>query len=425
MHMDIKNSERGTALRVLENVLEGRAFSNIALRKAFRANQHLGKKNRAFVSEIVYTTIRNLIQIDFIINHFTKIETCKMEPAIRNLLRLSVCQMRFMDKVPSYAAVNEAVELARAVGHAGLSGFVNGVLRNVARNPKKPHIGSDDLGLLYSCPKELLDELQALGPGLEEFLKNCQTTPPVTVFPNTTIISLQELAKVLEGEEIETEALDSCLIVKGTGDISMLDSFKSGLFFVMDPGAYHPVMALELKPGETLVDLCAAPGGKSFAAACIMQNEGVIEAYDISRHKVSLIVQGKRRLGLRIIGAAYGDALKYEPRREAYADAVLVDAPCSGLGTLRKHPEIKYRFAKKDIKMHAEKQILLLKKAVRLLKPGGRLVYSTCTITKQENMEVAIELEKSSKISLLETFQIMPGKTTDGFFVAKFTKNLV
>ena len=422
--MDIKNTERGTALKVIDNVLEGGAYSNIALRKAFKANQCLDKKNRAFVSEIVYTTVRNLIQIDYVINHFSKIEICKMEPMIRSLLRLSVCQMRFMDKVPPYAAVNEAVELARVVGHAGLSGFVNGVLRNMARNPKRPQIPKDDWGLLYSFPKELLDELQVLGPDLEGFLKNCQTPPPVTVFPNTTRVSLEELAKVLENENIETQALESCLIVKGTGDMTVLDSFRSGLFFVMDPGAYHAVLALDLRPGETLADLCAAPGGKSFAAACIMRNEGDIFAFDVSKHKVGLILQGKRRLGLGMIAAAHGDVLS-APKREAFADAVLLDAPCSGLGTLRKHPEIKYRFAKKDINVHAKKQIAMLRNAARCLKPGGRLVYSTCTVTKEENQDVASELEKSSGINLLEAYQIMPAKTNDGFFVAKFVKNLV
>ena len=423
--MDIKNSERGTALMVLGDVLDGGAFSNIALRKAFRSSHNLDKKNRAFVSEIVYTTIRNLIQIDYIINHFTKIETSKMEPAIRNLLRISVCQMRFMDKVPSYAAVNEAVELARAAGHADLSGFVNGVLRNIVRNPKKPHIKKDDLGILYSCPKELLNELLALGPELREFLKNCQTPPPVTVFPNTEKISLEELAAVFADEDIKSEALDSCLIVEGTGDISSLDSFKSGLFFVMDPGAYHPVKTLGPNPGETLIDLAAAPGGKSFACACLMKNRGEILAYDIHPHKIKLIEQGSKRLGLSIIEANEGDALVFNPKLEERADAVLLDAPCSGLGTLRKHPEIKYRFAKKDIKALANKQILMLQTAVRYLKPGGRLVYSTCTITKDENMEVARELEKYEGIKLLEAFQILPGKINDGFFVAKFIKNLV
>ena len=423
--MDIKNSERGTALEVLADVLERGAFSNIALRKAFKANLHLNKKNKAFISEIVYTTIRNLLQIDFVINHFASIETHKMEPVIRNLLRLSVCQMRLMDKVPSYAAVNEAVELVRVYGFAGLAGFVNGVLRSVARNPKKPHIKNSDMGLLYSFPKELLDELAVLGPNLEEFLRNCQTPPPVTVFPNTTKISIEELAKVFESENIKTRALDSCLIIEGAGDISMLDSFKSGFFYVMDPGAYHPVAALDPKPGETVFDLAAAPGGKSFTSACKMNNQGKLLAFDIHPHKIKLIEQGSKRLGLSIINAHIGDALTINPKLEGKADAVLVDAPCSGLGTLRKHPEIKYRFAKKDIKALAKKQSLMLQTAARYLRPGGRLVYSTCTVTKEENMDVALELEKTGKVGLLNSFQIMPGKTSDGFFVAKFVKNLV
>ena len=423
--MDINNSERGMALMVLEDVLERGAFSNIALRKAFRGSHNLDKKNRAFVSEIVYTTIRNLIQIDFTINHFTKIEVSKMEPAIRNLLRLSVCQMRFMDKVPSYAVVNEAVELARAAGLTGLSGFVNGVLRSITRNPKKPHIKEGDYEIMYSCPEELLSELRILGPGLRDFLENCQTPPPVTVFPNTVKVSLEDLAAVFADEGIKSRALDFCLIVEGTGDISSLGSFKSGLFFVMDPGAYLPVKTLDPKPGELLLDLAAAPGGKSFACACLMKNRGEILAYDIHPHKIKLIEQGSKRLDLPIIKAEFGDALVFNPSLDSIADAVLLDAPCSGLGTLRKHPEIKYRFVKKDIKALAKKQVRMLQTAVRYLKPGGRLVYSTCTITNEENIEVAIELGKHGGIRLLETYQALPGKTNDGFFVAKFTKNLV
>ena len=425
--MSIKDSERGIALKVLCEVLEDGGFSNIALRKAFRGGQPFDKKSKALVTEIVYTTIRNLLQIDFVINHFSKCKIDKMEPIIRNLLRLSVCQMHYLDKIPAYALVNEAVELARAYGHQGLAGFVNGVLRNIARNPGKPEIPRDDLGLLYSYPKELLGVLngQLSKTEMAEFAKNCHTPPPVTVFPNTAKISKEDLAKVLEGESVKAEVLDSCIIIKETGDISKLDSYKAGLFFVMDPGAYIPVKSLGLLPGETFIDLAAAPGGKSFAAACAMNNQGEILAYDIHPHKIKLIESGSKRLGLSIIKANIGDALVFYPALEAKADAVLVDAPCSGLGTLRKHPEIKYRFEKKDIKRLAKQQLLMLKTAARYLKPGGRLVYSTCTITKEENYEVVSRLEKPGEINLLEAFQIMPAKTNDGFFVAKFVKNLV
>ncbi|MCL2217409.1 MAG: 16S rRNA (cytosine(967)-C(5))-methyltransferase RsmB [Defluviitaleaceae bacterium] len=439
--IDIKKSERAVAVAVLSEVLEEGAYANIALRKALAKESEALPRARAFVTELVNETLRNLLLIDHVINDFSKTTPVeKMKPFIRNLLRVSVCQLRHMEKIPDRAAVNEAVVLAKAYGFTNLSGFVNGVLRAISRQPNKPVLPKINptkpatLALHFSYPKWMVTNLTRwLGKeNIVEFLRNSHNPPPVTIHANTFKISAEELMQVLAEEGVEATPVETgfgtnawpILSLRHTGDISMLKAFRDGLFFVMDPGALHAVHALDPKPGQTILDLCAAPGGKSFAMACMMENSGIIRSYDIHGFRVELISQTRRKLGLSIIEASVQDALIHNPALDEAADAVLLDAPCSGLGTIRKHPEIKYARSPSGIKELAEKQFQMLSNASKYVKPGGVLVYCTCTVSSMENVDnVNKFLEAHPGFFLENSRQIMPGSYSDGFFIALIRQN--
>ena len=420
-------TDRAVAVSVLTDVLDSGAYANIALRKTL-AEVNIDPRARAFVTDLVNETLRNLIQIDYTINNFSKTPVDKMKPFIRNLLRISVCQIKFMDKIPDRAAVNEAVVLTKAFGFTSLSGFVNAVLRNISRE-KSGKIKS--LSLKYSYPKWLIERLNFwLGEenNVESFCENSHQPPPLIILTNTYKTTPNGLSEKLEAEGIDATSLEldnnsNFLVLRQAGDITRLSAFKEGLFFVMDPGAMHAVEALDLRPGQTIIDLCAAPGGKSFAAACLMKNEGKILSYDIYPHRVELISQTRKRLGLSIVTPSVKDATIFDPALEASADAVLLDAPCSGLGTIRKHPEIKYTRHPQDIKDLAKLQKEMLATAARYVKPGGKLVYCTCTITNEENADnIKNFLETHPNYKLVSERQILPSSTSDAFYIAVLTQ---
>ena len=414
----LQKKDRQVAVLVLIEILEKNAYANIALRKAL-ADSNLDARSRAFVTDMVNETMRNLLQIDYILGEFSKTPVEKMKPFIRNLLRLSVCQIRFMEEIPDRAAVNEAVLLSKTHGFGNLSGFVNGILRNISRAEK---IEPTDLAIKYSYPKWLMDKIiEWLGmEDAEIFVKNSHNPPPVVVLANTYKTSQENLAEALQKEGVESTMLENnFLVLHKPGDISKLESFKQGLFFVMDKGANHAVEALSPQPGQTIIDMCAAPGGKSFATACKMQNTGTILAFDIHQHRVELISQTAKKLGLSIISPEIKDSTIFDPQLAAIADAVLLDAPCSGLGTIRKHPEIKYTRQMQDILDLVKTQKELICTAAKYVKPGGKLVYCTCTIAKEENENI-IEylLSKFPQFKLVSSKQILPSEESDAFFVA-------
>ena len=415
-------TDRAIAVSVLTDVLDSGAYANIALRKTL-AEVNIDPRARAFVTDLVNETLRNLIQIDYTINNFSKTPVDKMKPFIRNLLRISVCQIKFMDKIPDRAAVNEAVVLTKAFGFTNLSGFVNAVLRNISRE-KPDKIKS--LSLKYSYPKWIMEKLNIwLGEeNVQSFCENSHQPPPLIILANTYKTTPNDLTQKLEAEDIDVIPLEPdnhspFLILRQAGDITRLSAFKEGLFSVMDPGAMRAVKALDPQPGQTIIDLCAAPGGKSFAAACLMKNKGKILSYDIHPHRVELISQTRKRLGLSIVAPFVKDVTIFEPALEAIADAVLLDAPCSGFGTIRKHPEIKYTRHPQDIKDLAKLQKEMLTVAARYVKPGGKLVYCTCTITNEENADnIKYFLQTHPNYKLVSEQQILPSPTSDAFYIA-------
>ncbi|MCL2377517.1 MAG: 16S rRNA (cytosine(967)-C(5))-methyltransferase RsmB [Defluviitaleaceae bacterium] len=483
MNTPVKSS-RQAAISILSDILESGAYANIALRKAL-PQTGLDSRDRAFVTELVNETLRNLLSIDHVLNHFSKVPVAKMKPFIRNLLRISVCQLRHIAKTPESAAVNEAVILAKANGYAGLSGYVNGVLRTIVRQPDTPPMpspgGPEYLARRYSYPRRLAASLvKWLGAEEAEiFCQNSHLPPPVTIFVNTHKTTPEALAEALRDEGVECLPLDayrqpeaivsplldmhhpnvesapppdvhhsntansplgSFLVIRNTGDISKLNAFLQGHFIVMDPGAVFAVTAMGLTPGQTVIDLCAAPGGKSVVAACHMGNTGRVHACDIHPHRTGLIKETVKRLGLTCITPKTADATIYDPALDSTADAVLLDVPCSGFGTIRKRSEIKYNRTAADIISLAEKQRQMLSIAAKYVKPGGILVYSTCTVTREENINnIHWFLQRHSfkvqpfpgpnpeEMRFIEEdgcIQILPGPFNDGFFIAAMKKNL-
>lgn len=418
-------NERDLAVNILTNILDANAYANIALRKAL-AEQYdikLDPRGRAFITDLVNETLRNLILIDHVISKFSNTPIDKMKPFIRNLLRISVCQMRHMDKIPDRAAVNEAVNLVKAKGLANLSGFVNGVLRAISREEKKT---VNDPALRYSYPKWLFNSI-VNWLGEEDAIKFCENShipPSVIVRTNTVKTNTKQLVEELRAEGVVAEPIEHDFItLSQTGDISRLKSFVNGHFFVMDYGALAAVHALSPKPNQTILDICAAPGGKSFVTALLMENEGLIRAFDIHPHRVELVRQTKKKLGLSIIEPEQKDALVLDPLLVNSADAVLLDAPCTGFGTIRKHPEIKYNRTKQDIIDLAEKQRQMLDVAAQYVKNSGILVYCTCTIATEENINnINYFLSNNKNFKLDKTHQILPSSTSDGFYVARLIR---
>ncbi len=436
--------EREIALNILADILDEGAYNNIILRKTLNIHQELNAVQKAFITELVNGTLRNLINIDYIINSFSKTPVGKMKPFIACNIRLGVYQIMYMDKVPESAACNEAVKLAKKRGFSSLSGFVNGVLRAVARNSGNIVYPSDKkeyLSVKYSYPLWLIEYwLKEYTYETVERICEAGSRPPhVSICVNTLRTSKEALAKILEGEGMEINSntlFDNSLYLYRTNNISQSKAYKEGLFHIMDESSLAAVKILDPQKGSTVLDLCAAPGGKSFAAAEIMENTGTVISGDIHEHKVRLIEEGALRLGLSCIKAVLRDAeIPYE---NTDADYVIVDAPCSGLGLVRKKPDIKYTKSIKDIEELAAIQRKILAAAEKSVSKKGTLLYSTCTISQKENADNVkwfcdkfgfepVPFDMPGKINYAESsegfIQILPcDHDTDGFFIAKLRR---
>ena len=425
------NNQRHIAISVLIEINQQGAYNNIALRRALDSCTEWQPHQRAFVTELVNGTLRNQMLIDFVIDSFSRKPAAKMKPFIRELLRTAVYQINWMDKVPPSAAVNEAVKLARGHGYAALSGFVNGILRNIVRAHENGGIpmpqdgkGSEAhtryLSLRYSFPLWLVKLLiDRMGEGAEDFCIESHVPPPVTVSVNPLKTSREALAADLGASGIrygKSSRSDFCLHLKHVSDITSLDVYRKGHFFVIDEGAYLAAHALSAKPGQNIIDLCAAPGGKSFALAGMMENIGQIISCDIHPHKIRLMASTAKRLGITCINTEERDASIVNPVWDEWADAVLLDVPCSGLGVIRKKPDIKYTKTYKDVTAMAELQRKLLSAAESYVKPGGILVYSTCTVTREENEDnVRWFLDKFP-------FSLEEERNLSGFFIARMVR---
>ncbi|MCX7842937.1 MAG: 16S rRNA (cytosine(967)-C(5))-methyltransferase RsmB [Clostridia bacterium] len=398
---------REIALKALYDINEKGAYSNITLDKYLEGHE-LREVDRAFITELVYGTLKWKLAIDWIIGQFSSIKLKKISPWILNTLRLGVYQILYTDRIPDSAACNESVALAKRYGHEASGRYVNAVLRNVSRSkgninyPDKQKELEKYLSVKYSHPEWMVGEwLKRFGGEFtESLLDSNNTVPDFTIRVNTLKVSKRELAKRLEALGMETaegKFAEEAMIIKKPVSISNLDAFKEGLFQIQDESSMLVAKVLDPKPGELAIDVCSAPGGKSTHIAQLMNNIGTVLARDIHEHKIRLIEDAASRLGITIIKAELFDAAEVDDNFLEKADRVLVDAPCTGLGIIRRKPDIKWARNMGDKKEITCLQGKILNASAKYVKPGGVLVYSTCTIEKEENEDIVrafIEKEK-------------------------------
>ncbi|GAA6515141.1 16S rRNA (cytosine(967)-C(5))-methyltransferase RsmB [Merdimmobilis hominis] len=382
---------RQIAVEALGKVNGSKGYSNIVIDKALEQSG-LDLRDAAFATALFYGVLERMLTLDHCIAGFSKTPVEKLTPQVREILRVSLYQILYMDSVPDSAAVNEAVNLTRVFRKESAGGFVNGVLRAFLRSGKRvPRMAgsrADQLSIQYSCPAWLVQLwLDSYGEeNTEGILKTSLGRPPVYIRVNTLkttadalSVQLEEEGAVVRRDEME----ENCLRVSGTGDVTALPAFQEGLFHVQDKSSQLCVKALDARPGMRVLDICAAPGGKSFTAAQWMHGEGELLAMDLYRARAALVAEGAQRLGIGCIAAKEGDASRYNSKLGLF-DRVLCDAPCSGLGIIRRKPEIKYKNPE-ELGEIPQLQYNILSNSANYVKKGGILLYSTCTLNPGEN----------------------------------------
>lgn len=445
-----KTDVRELCLGILLEVTGQKEFSHVALRNVLDKYQYLEKQERAFLTRVTEGTLERMLELDHIINQFSKVKVNKMKPVIRNILRMSVYQIKYMDSVPDSAVCNEAVKLAKKKGFSSLSGFVNGVLRSIVRGlgevqyPPKSRV-AEHLSVRYSMPQWLTERwLAAYGRELtEEMLEGFLQATDTTVRIHTGRTAPAELKEQLEAEGIETaevQGLPYALRIRKFDSLKRIPAFREGLFSVQDISSMLVAEAADPKEGDFCLDVCAAPGGKATHLAEKLNGTGLVEARDLTDYKVRLMEENIERSGLTNIRTKVFDATRPDEAMMAQADVVLADLPCSGLGVLGKKPDIKYRATPESLVSLAGLQRQILGTIWQYVKPGGTLVYSTCTINPEENEENVrwflqkYPFEPAELPEVLGAFageesrksgmcQLLPGKQgNDGFFIAKLRR---
>lgn len=415
---------RYTALKILINVLGNGSYSNLELAGGLG---HLNDKDKALATTLVYGVLQNKMRLDHIISAYSKIPLRKISPDVLNILRMGVYQALFMDKIPDYALTNESIKLVKKCKKTSASGFVNAVLRGVLRGDREIKYPADRLEYLsvyYSCPLWICKMWDKMFPErLEDLLRSMNEKPAFSVRVNTLKMTVDEFITKRGGEKSKLQ--NDVVILPAGLDVKKDELFLNGYYYVQDEASAMVAEYLAPEKGQTVMDLCAAPGGKTTHIAQIMENEGKIFAFDIYKHKLEIIKETATRMGVKIIDTRLGDAAKLNEEFVGVADRVLVDAPCSGLGILRRKPEIRYMKTPEDLSELAEIQINILNVAAKYVKKGGKLVYSTCTISDVENDAVKRQFLEKNKDFVPDgkPVQILPcDNGADGFYMAKFIK---
>ena len=444
---------RNIALKVLHSIDEKGAYSNLALDEEINKNREkLNEKDIGLISEIVYGTTTWKLTLDEIIKKYSKIRLKKISSWIKNILRMGIYQIIFLDKIPKSAAVNESVNLAKRYGHKTSSNFVNAILRKIEKRDYEEFFEIENdierISLTTSMPKWIVEKLlqQENMEKVEEICKASNLKAKTSIRVNTLKINRNELIKQLEEETINTKVekgiLKDFIYINKIKNIENLKSFKAGLFTVQDEVAGLPSLILEPKENEKILDACSAPGGKTTYVAELMKNKGYIEAWDIHEHRTKLVEENAKRLGINIIHTKVEDATKMKEENKQF-DKILLDVPCLGLGVIKRKPDIKWKKTEKDLEEIKKIQIEILETCCNYLKKGGTLVYSTCSILREENEDIVnkfLEKNKNFEIEKIKTdaFEqnnyfkkyiskqgnlcIYQDTKNDGFFIAKIRK---
>mgnify|MGYP004513935481 FL=1 len=451
---------RETALKILYKIDEEKAYSNIVLNSEIKKQKEkLQRKDIGLISEIVYGVTTWRITLDEIIEKYSKIKLKKISKWILNILRMSIYQIIFLDKIPKSAAVNEGVNLAKKYGNRGSIGFVNAVLRKVDKKDYTKLFEEKDnikrISITTSMPEWIILELKKEGVSIEkieEICKNSNIRPSISVRINNLKISKQELKEKLQEKGIKTEdgILNDFLILNNIKDIENLEEFTQGYFTVQDEVAGLTALVLNPQPGENVLDACSSPGGKTTYLAELMKNQGNIVATDIHEHRTKLVENAAKRLGINIIKTSVQDATTFNEKYKEKFDKILLDVPCLGIGVLKRKPDIKWQKEQKDVDEISKIQYKILENCSKYLKKNGEIVYSTCSIFKKENegiiekfiknnLEFQIEkfdFEKNSQlkneknanlffqnyIKNCKYLEVYQNEKTDGFFICKMTK---
>ncbi len=426
MRIDIP---RKIAVDILLKIEFEKSYSNLTISKYFNDN-NLSGKDKAFISALVYGTLDRKISIDYIISKYIKTTVSKIKPITRMALRIAIFQIAFLDKIPPSAAVNESVNIVKASKEKFNASFTNGVLRSYLRNPVELPTGNDvrSLKFRYSCPEWIINSfINDFGEDttvklLEESLK----TPPMVLRANTVKISDNDLFEQLKigGVNGEKGDIDGSFLVSSSLDVKNNPLYKKGYFYIEDLASQKMLSQIGIKKGDRILDTCSAPGGKSFTMSMLCQNEGEIVSLDLYEHRVELIKNGAQRLGINIIKPMVWDATKFSKDLGLF-DVVLCDVPCSGLGVIRRKPEIKYKeVSHEDMQKLLKTQEEIINCSGDYVKPGGVLVYSTCTLSNSENrLQITAFLDKHPNYELQYISEFMPHiDGTDGFFFAKLKR---
>lgn len=427
---------REVVLEMLIEIFEKEKYSHLVTKAVLDKYSYLEKNDRSFIKRLCNGCVERKIQIDYVLNQFSNTKVEKMKPVIRNILRMGVYQILFMDKVPDSAACNEAVKLARKKGFERLKGFVNGVLRNVARNkeelkyPKKEKDLVSYLHITESMP-EWIVKLWIEQYGAEktqDILTGLLKERPLTLRLDESMSPEEKeglLGQVQDvGVELEQcEELAYAYRVRKVDSLELVPGFMDGKWMVQDLGSMLITQFGNIKEGDTVIDVCGAPGGKALHAASKTGKKGKVYVRDLTDYKVSLIEENLERAGYTHVIPQVMDATILDQASIEKADVVIADLPCSGLGVIGRKPDIKYRVQPQDLEGIAKLQKKILQVVYQYVKPGGTLLYSTCTLNKKENEENVAFITEHLPFELEETKELLPGEgDTDGFYMARFKR---
>lgn len=423
---------RELAINILYKIENGEGYSNIEIDKEF-SKSNIDDIDKGLASELIYGVLTWKITLDEIIKRYSKVRLKKISPWILNILRIGIYQIVFLDRIPTSAAVNESVKLAKKYGHEASSKFTNAILRKIEKDEfeklldyisKKSILEDEIISIATSHPLWLVDELlkEYDKKFLVELLNANNQKTDITLRTNLIRTTREDLIKLLrlKGYECEEGNLPHSIKIKKMND------FMNGLYVVQDEAAQMACLKLNPLPGENVLDACSAPGGKTTYLAGLMNNKGEIDAWDIHEHRVKLVQDTAKKLGIKIINAICKDATKANPALNKKYDKILLDVPCTGIGVIRKKPDIKWSRCSDDIEELSTIQEKILNNCAEYLKNGGKMVYSTCTIFKRENqMQIEKFLKTHDDFKLLEEINLYPNvNNTDGFYIAVLERKI-